>query len=193
MRQPFAETKAFENACGFLLGVASRFPGDELRDHHVFERAELRQKMMRLIDEPDAVAPQASAFAVAERGRRKPVDIDLAFARRFEQPGHMKKRRFPGARLAHQRDQFAARNRETDVAKNFKRDLALPIAPRDIFEAEDGGVIHTGAPRRDRGAQPARTDRASRGMTMRAPSRRRQSLRPDPSLRACGSENRFPD
>src|SRR5205814_1346099 len=137
MRQPLAEAKPFENARRFPFGVMLRLCGNELRDHDVFERAELGKKMMGLINEADAVSTQPRALAVGKRRRRQAFDADFSFARRLEKSGHMQERRFSRPRLAHERDQFAARNGKAHVAKHFESGFALPIPSRYTIKTKD--------------------------------------------------------
>ena len=50
----------------------------ELRQHHILQRGELGQEVVRLVDEPDLVAAHRRALVVRQRHRADLVDIDLA-------------------------------------------------------------------------------------------------------------------
>jgi hypothetical protein len=60
------------------------------------DRRELRQKVVKLVDEADLVAPELRASGIVEVGRRLAVDIDLAAVRLFQQSGDMEQRGLAG-------------------------------------------------------------------------------------------------
>ena len=67
MREPFAEPDAAQQ----LLGARPRLGHRDARDPHrhlgVLERGELRQEVVKLEDEPDAVIPEADDRGIVER------------------------------------------------------------------------------------------------------------------------------
>jgi hypothetical protein len=45
--------------------------------------------------------------------------------------------------LTDERDKFAARDHETDIAEDFEGRFPLTISARDLIETQDGRVTHT--------------------------------------------------
>ena len=66
----------------------------QLRQDHVFQRAELGQKMVELIDEPDVATACGGAAAVAIPRKIAPADDDLAGVRLIQQARDMQQGRF---------------------------------------------------------------------------------------------------
>jgi len=71
------------------LSRAAAFAGDPLRYDDVLESAELRQEMMRLVDEADRVAPDARALLIGQCRGRQPIDDNFAARRCLEQTRHV--------------------------------------------------------------------------------------------------------
>ena len=86
-----------------LRRLALAQPADHLRQHDVLERGELRQQVVRLVDEADVVAADAGALGVGQSRGRRVVDVDLAGIRVLEQAGDVQQRRLAGAGRRDQR------------------------------------------------------------------------------------------
>ena len=85
-----------------------------------------------------ALATHARERIVWQAGERLAVDADLAGRGTIESADEIEQRRFAGARRSDDRDQLAARNRETDVVEGH--DVAVAgEAPRDAIELDHGG------------------------------------------------------
>src|SRR3982074_2790197 len=143
---------------------------------------------MELVDEADIAAADARTLAIGHPRSGNLVDIDLAGIGMLEQAGDMQERRLAGARRRDQRHRLARPAREVAPLEYIERHVALTIMPVDAVEKEDrrvfragggrrrdtrirvdGRVIHSAAPRPDRGAPHARPDRASPTATAPAP------------------------
>src|ERR1051325_9584724 len=62
MLQPLLEAEIAEQLVGALARFAARQPADHLRQHHVFDRRELGQQMMKLIDKSHLDAANARSL-----------------------------------------------------------------------------------------------------------------------------------
>ncbi len=156
-------------------GLRARKPGDHLRQNEVFQRRELWQQVMELIDEADFGAPERRALVVVHRRGRGAADRHLAGVGPLQQPRQMQERRLARSRRGDQRDRLAGREREARAIQDLDRRLPAPIAAFDAIEHEGGNarrLIHTAAPPPDRASPRARRDRWSPPATGSAPSRR---------------------
>ena len=121
-----AEPDVAEQHLGLARGHRPRATaGDHLRQHDVFERRELRQQMVELVDEAERAAPQQGAVLVGQAAAIAPLDQHGAAIGPLEQPGDMQQRRFAGARRADQRDDLAGPQREVDAVQHRQLGAAL--------------------------------------------------------------------
>ena len=154
--------------------LGARQAADHLRQDDVLERRELRQQVMELIDEADLGAPQRRALVVGHCRGRRAADMHLARVRRLQQAGQMQQRRLSGAGRRDQRHRLAGPEREVRAVQHLDHRLAAPVAARDVLAARGAGgarrLIHSAAPRPDRAAPRARTDRSSPRAKAAAPS-----------------------
>ena len=67
VREPFTEPDAAQQLFGARAGLGHRDARNPHRHLGVLERGELRQEMVKLEDEPDAVIPEADDGGVVER------------------------------------------------------------------------------------------------------------------------------
>src|SRR5262245_22166579 len=111
MIPPLLESERAEQILRPRLGLVAADAENELRQHHILERRELRQEMMELIDEADLHAPHAGLVVVGKLGAIDAVDEDLAAVGAFEKSRDMEQRRFARARRPEQRDGFPRRER----------------------------------------------------------------------------------
>src|SRR3546814_18065067 len=76
-----------------LFPYTTLFRSDELRQHHGFDRVEIGQQVMELIDEADVVAPHGRALVLAKPGRVDSGDLDSTAEASFQQPEDRKSTR----------------------------------------------------------------------------------------------------
>ena len=122
MREAVAESDAAQGFGGL------RFIGDAveiLREHHVFERGEIRDEMKLLEDEADFFGAIADHLVFAEFREIGAVDDHAAGSERVEAAENIDQRGFAGAGRAHERDPFAGVDVE---AKANRRRAARRIA-----------------------------------------------------------------
>ena len=175
MRQAVLEAEIGQQLGRPLPCLPSRQATDHLGEHHVFQRGEFRQQVVRLVDETDLLAADARAFVVGQHRSTAAIDIDLAVVGVLEQAGDVQKRRFAGPGRRHQCHRLPRPDRQLHPVEHMQIGIALPVVALDIVEGDDRlffvglrdlyaglkhGVTHNAAPPPDRGALPARTDRA---------------------------------
>src|SRR5512146_2773918 len=95
---PLAKAKRLQQLPRALLSIAPREPEDELRQHHVLKRRELREKVMELIDEAELGAAHSRALGVPALRAVDADDHHGAAVGPFEQARDMEQRRLAGAR-----------------------------------------------------------------------------------------------
>ena len=98
MAEPLAKPDATQQCRRLVTRRTARDAGDHLRDHDVFERRELRQQVMELVDKAERRAAQQRAALVVEAAAFLAGDADFAGARPLQQPGKVEQRRFSRAR-----------------------------------------------------------------------------------------------
>ena len=103
--------------------------GDHLRQHDVFQRGELRQQMVELVDEADGVAADGGAGGVGQAAGIAALDEDRAAVRAVEQAGDMQQGGFAGAGGGHQRDDFACPHRQVGAAQHRQFAGVAAIGP----------------------------------------------------------------
>src|SRR3546814_11119009 len=101
---------------------------DLLRQHDIFDRVEIWQQMMELIDEADLLAPRLRPLALFEARDILAIDADRTAESAFAQADCLQHRRLAPPRRAEQRDDLAAPQRRVDAAQHLDRDLALTDA-----------------------------------------------------------------
>jgi hypothetical protein len=98
--EPLAQAEIAQQFGGTLARLLLREAADHLRQHHVLDRREFRQQVVKLIDEADLGAADARALGIRQRRGGGTVDIDFAAVGMFEQAGDVQERRLAGARTA---------------------------------------------------------------------------------------------
>ncbi len=116
-------------------------PADHLRQQHVFQRCELRQQVVRLVDEADLVAADAGALVVGQDRGRAAVDIDVAVVGMLEQAGDVQKRRLAGTGWRYQRHRLPAPERKLDAVEHVQRLVALPVVALDVVQEQDRNFL----------------------------------------------------
>src|SRR5690348_15392066 len=112
MRDTVAQPEIIQQFHAARGRLAARQTADHLRQQYVLERRELRQQVVRLINETDLAAPDAGAFAVGQSRGRAAININLADIGMLEESREMQQRRFAGPRRCHQSDRLSGPNRE---------------------------------------------------------------------------------
>ena len=87
--QTAAEVQPFQQPCRSFSGGFCLAAGNQLRQHHVFFGAEVRQQVVILVNKTEKIAAEQGAQSVAELGTVLPVEINFAAAGRFEQSGNL--------------------------------------------------------------------------------------------------------
>src|SRR5215469_12679341 len=135
-----AETDAFEQLRRLAAGAASRDAGNHLRQHHVFERRELWQQMMKLIHEPDMRAPEQGPPLVGEAAAILAADQHRPAVWALEQPRDMEQGRLAGARRTDQRNDFPPLQRKVDAVQHRQLGSDLPEHPAHLPQLQHRGL-----------------------------------------------------
>ena len=90
--EPLCQPQILEQLDGPGLGFRARETADHLRQQHIFQRRELRQQMVRLVDEADLVAANSGPLMIGQDGGRTALDIDVPMVGMLEQAGDMQQR-----------------------------------------------------------------------------------------------------
>jgi hypothetical protein len=136
--QALAEAEEGEDLRRPILCFGLREPTNELRNHHVLERRELGQKMVKLIDETQILAADAGPLFVAHGGGGVRTDEDLAAIGLLQQASQMEQRGLAGAGGRHERHDLAGPDRKIRAAQNFEGALALRIAAFYLGQMKGG-------------------------------------------------------
>ena len=139
--------------------------GDHLRQDDVLQRREFRQQVMELIDEADLRPAQRRAALLVHRRGRMAADMDLAGVLPFEQAGDVQQRRLAGARRRDQRHRLAGLQRQLGAVAALRSSSRRGRSGARSLEPQHRLVTHSAAPRPDRAAPPATTDRSSPAAT----------------------------
>src|SRR5215813_6178091 len=171
MGEPLLEAEVAEKLGCARGGLAAGESAQHLRQHHVLQRRELRQQMMRLVDETDVAAADAGTLAVIEPRGRKIGDVDLTAVLALEQAGDVQQRRLAGARRSDQRNRLTRPDRELRTLEDVERRVSLLVVALDGVQEDDGRFVvghrptRSAARRPDRGALRATPDRGWRAVT----------------------------
>ncbi len=157
VRQTLAQPHALQDLACAILRFARVHPTHEQRHGDVFQRRELGQQVMELVDEADRVVAQLAPFLLAEQMNVLAVDEDLATRRLVEPAEDLQQRRFSGTRSADDREPLAREDRDIHGRQHFQRGGPLLELSCDVACLENG-FSHVAKPR------PARfATRAMRG------------------------------
>ena len=130
------KTERFEPLLGPDLGLVAAQPENELRQHHVLERRELRQQVMELIDETDLHAAHAGLLVVGEPAAIDAVDEHLAPVGALEKSRNMEERRLAGAGRPKQGDGFAGQEGGGGAFQDIDAAIALGVGALEPLEAK---------------------------------------------------------
>src|SRR4051812_47201594 len=103
-----AEADTLEKRPGALLRLPFLHPTNTEGHHHVLERGELAQEMMKLEHETDRAVPQGGDRVVLQLVDRSRVDQDLAAGRPVERPQKVEEGALPRSAGTDDRDHLAA-------------------------------------------------------------------------------------
>src|SRR6516162_1356357 len=178
MPDAVAETEIAKDFAGTLDGLGPSQAVDHLRQHNVFERRELRQQPMRLINEADLGAPDLRSLGVRQKRGRRASDIDLAVIGALKQSRDMQQRRFAGTGGRDQRHRLPGPQRKLGAVEDGQRLIALHVLALYLVEINDRYIFRllphqpltrSAALRPDRVARRATMDTAWRGRKGSAP------------------------
>ncbi len=168
MVQPRGKAQRGEQLGSSALSLGAGLASDQLRQDHVFQRIEIGQQVMELIDEANVFAAQGGAPAGRLIGRFDPGNPDGTAKAAFEQADRLQHGRLAGAGRAEQGDDFAGADFQIDALEDVDANPALFEAAGNAAKA-DNRLIHSAAPARDRCSPPSMPDRAWRRTTGQAP------------------------
>ena len=142
---------------GGLPGGAS----DELGHHHVLERRELPQQVVKLEDEPDEPVPDLAGLPRPQTGEVHAAQPDRTAARAVERAEEVEERGLPCPARADDRDRLPLRNAQVYPPEYLEFTPVLtPEALRetlgDEHEFTHGGLLPPAG-----GARPGAPDRPS--------------------------------
>src|SRR6516225_7558473 len=114
MRQAVAQANALQRLGGLqLVGNTMEI----LREHHVFERIQIRHQVKLLEHETDFLRAVTHQFVFAQVGQVHAAHHHVARSKRIEATQNVDQRRFSGPRRAHQCDPFAGLNFERNTVE----------------------------------------------------------------------------
>src|SRR5499427_7379329 len=122
MRQPVAQANALQSLGGLRL---VRDAMKILREHHVFERIQVRQEMKLLEHEADFLCAVAHQLVFAQVGQVRAVHNHMAGRKRVQASQNIDQCGFAGTRRAHQSDPFAGLNLERNSVQRAQRAVVL--------------------------------------------------------------------
>jgi hypothetical protein len=164
--KPVAEPQRDEQFFRPRLGFGARPVRYQLRQDHVFQRIEIGQQVMELVDEAQVFAAQhGTGMRIRLLGRVAGYQ-DLPAEPAFEQPDRLQQCRLSRSRRPEQRDDLTRTDRQIDPAQHVDPLAALFEAAGEPLELDHrfhAGTIHNAAPARDRCSPPSTRGRAWRG------------------------------
>ncbi len=98
MRQSLTQPNPLENLLRAILGLTRSHTPNEKRHGHVLQRGELRQQVVKLVDEPNGVISQLTALALTERVNVLAIDMDAAGRRLVQTTEDLQQRGLPRSR-----------------------------------------------------------------------------------------------
>ena len=138
VRQPLAEADAAQQLVGARACVRERHARDAHRHLRVLDRVELRQQMMELEDEADAVVPERDDLGVAQPRQVSAVDRDRPLIDAIEAAEQVQQRALADARRADDGGHLAGVHLEIEIAKHRERLSADRIALDEAARVEKG-------------------------------------------------------
>ena len=159
---------------------------DEQRHANVLERSELRQQMVKLIDETKRPIAQQPTLLLVERGKLLAREPDAALTGRIEPAEQVEQGAFTGAGAADDGDTLAGKELQFEIAEHLDRFRALIVAFAQVAATQDGAfgicsihgqLTHNVALRPAACARHARPDTAWQGNSAAVPRRRPGSRR----------------
>ena len=172
MAYPRAQAHHIEEFAGARARLSTRQPGDHLRQDHIFQRGELGQQMVVLIDETETGTAQLGAPVVVHTVAGLAGDAHFARGGAFQKARDLQQRRLARPGRPDKGDDLTRLNHKGSAGQHLDLGAALleGAAHPDQFQR---GATHIEAPRPDRAAPPATPDKASPAMTAPAPARPR--------------------
>src|SRR5687768_1537299 len=119
MRRATRETDRREQLFGLRPRRGVGRSGDEQRQHHVLERAELAQQVVKLEYEAELPVPDLGEALLALLGEDLPVEPDFARCGLVERAQQVEQRALPRAARADDRHELAAAHGEIDAGQHL--------------------------------------------------------------------------
>jgi hypothetical protein len=125
--------------------------GNQGRHHHILERSEFRQKVVKLEDEPQRAIPELRqrSFRVLEDLLLLRSEVDLPRRRGLQSAQDMQKRALADTGSAGDRHHLTRQDRQIDVPDDRDLGLALEKGLRNLLSSEENGLhrwIHDATP-----------------------------------------------
>ncbi len=150
-----------QHFAGALLRLRLADFADQQRHRHVFQRVEVGQQMMELVDKAQLAVAQRRFGGRGHGVQRLAVKHHVAGGRRVQAAQQMQQRTFAGAGAADNRHQLAGLQAKGDVAQHVSLHAAFLIAFAQLAALQQRGVTHNVKPQRVERRRRARRDRAS--------------------------------
>ena len=181
-----------QHLAGAPRGLAFRHPRDQPRHHHVLQRGEVGEQVMKLENEAELEVAKVGQRPIAEREQVLALEIDLACGRRLEASEHVEQSRFAYTRLPHDRDFFARPDLHLEPAQHadfavgveealvqrlgsqqelpaaWRRDRCSGLSLAAAFAHSARSLIANDLDRRERARLEGRVERAPRHSTIAA-------------------------
>src|SRR3989441_3573549 len=134
MRQAVAEADTLQRFLGlFFVGDTMEI----LRQHHIFERREIRHEMKLLENEADFFGAVTHQFAFAEFRKVHAVHDHVTGSQCIQAAENVEERGLPRAGRPHERDPFAKVHSETDAVERTQRTVLLDQVVDDHLSLRD--------------------------------------------------------
>ena len=127
-----------------------------MRQDDIFQRGEIGEEVVELVDEAELFAAHCRAAFVGQCFSGHAIDRDMPFEAAFEQADGLQQRRFTRAGRAEQRDNLSRCESQRDIAQYLYDGFTLLEAARQIADVQyrsargKNGVTHNAAPAPDR-------------------------------------------
>jgi hypothetical protein len=141
VHQPFAEADALENGARALHRGVLRFTPHQQRHGDVFQRRELRQQVMELVDEAECAVAQLAARLLRQRVNVAAGDAHRPRGRAVQPAENLQQRGLARTGGTNDGDAFAGQHAEVDVLEHLEIDGTLPKSARHGLGLQHRGRI----------------------------------------------------
>ena len=138
MMQAGGEPDRAERDLGTPAPLGARQIRQQQRQLDVLDRAQHRDQVVELEDEPDVARAPCRERVLVETGERLARDDDLAAVGAVETGEEVQQRRLPRARRPHERDEASAGNAQRDVLERVHEVDAAAVEARHVAHVDHG-------------------------------------------------------